>query len=64
VAGHFHYPGKPPSARAGTSNRGNVALIPERALRSRTRYAVSTRILLPGGTPFTYRWWFDTAKTR
>ncbi len=64
VAGHFHFPGEPPGARAGASNRGNVVLVPKRALRPRTRYAASTRIVLPGGTSFVYRWWFETAKDR
>lgn len=60
VAGQLHYPGHAPSARAGASNRGNVAFIPERWLVQRMRHKAVLEVRLPGGRMFTYRWWFVT----
>ena len=60
VEGRLHYPGHAPNARAGTSNRGNVAFLPERWLRPRTRHDAVLEVQLPGGRAFTYRWWFVT----
>ena len=60
VEARLHYPGHPPSERAGPSNRGIVARIPTRPLRAKHRYHARTRLVLPGGRVFTYQWWFTT----
>ncbi|MDF1701643.1 MAG: hypothetical protein P1V36_10855, partial [Planctomycetota bacterium] len=59
---HFHFPGKPPAAKVGASNRGCVARIPKKPLRGKTRYVATTRIPLPDGTVFDYAWSFTTGR--
>jgi len=61
VFGQVHFPGQPPSARAGASNRGCVALVPAAPLRPKSRFEGFVHVVLPGGEPFGYRWWFETA---
>jgi len=62
VPGYAHHPGHPPNTRVGLSNRGNVALVPSKPLKARSRYDCVAVVHLPGGTTIRYRWWFETAK--
>jgi hypothetical protein len=57
---HFHYPGLPPGADVGASNRGCIARIPTQPLKPKSRYVATVNLVLPDGSRFAYAWGFRT----